>query len=378
MQALALQASDAALLAVDALSIRYRTKVKNIGKAAAEAFAKTAEARGLSPAELGDRVIPWLGFVPGEPRLLAWGETKLELSIGLDFKPTFRDLTKNKRISSLPGSAPAEIKAKLKGLTATLKEAVKAQLLRLEGLMVQQHRWPAARWAELFLQHPLLIPFAARLVWGSYGESGALVRTFRALEDRTLTTAADEPAEVPVESSVGMVHPLELTAEDRQAWLGHLADYEVVPPFAQLERSVIAPAPEELQTKMFLHFDQVELNAMTFRGRAEKRGWLRGSVVDAGGIWYYYKPFHTADVDVFLVVDGMYIGVDMYSSMTMGRFYFVRHSSVRIGSYTYDEPTDEKDERILRGEEVPAIVFSEALGDLRHIAGQNAPAPAHP
>ena len=64
---------------------------------------------------------------------------------GLDFKPAYRDLAKNKRVASLPGSAPAEIKAEVKELTAALKEAIKAQHLRLENLMVQQHRWPAAR-----------------------------------------------------------------------------------------------------------------------------------------------------------------------------------------------------------------------------------------
>ena len=198
------------------------------------------------------------------------------------------------------------------------------------------------------------------------------MRTFRALEDRTLTTAADEPTEAPTAGSVGIVHPLELSAADRQAWQQHVADYEIAPPFPQLERPVIAPDPAQMPTKMFHDFDKTELNAMTFRGRAEKRGWLRGSVVDGGGIWYYYKPFHAAGVDVFLVVDGMYMGIDMYSSITLGKFYFVRHRSIKVGSYTYDEPKDEKDARVLAAGEVPPIAFSEALGDLRQIAGRAA------
>ncbi|MDQ3623285.1 MAG: DUF4132 domain-containing protein, partial [Verrucomicrobiota bacterium] len=189
VQALALQASDAALLAVDALAIRYRTKFKNIGNAAAEAFAKAAESRGLSSAELGDRVVPWLGFEPGKPRVVACGAVPVEVNIGLDFKIRYRDSAKNKRLPSLPGSAPAEIRAEMKELAGALKDAAKAQLLRLDNLMVQQHRWPAARWRELFLQHPLLVPFAVRLVWTAYDETGALGSTFRALEDRTLTGA---------------------------------------------------------------------------------------------------------------------------------------------------------------------------------------------
>src|SRR5262249_29210837 len=66
-QALALLGSDAALLALDAMAIRYRSKNKNIGKAASEAFADAAHARGLTVEELGDLVVPWLGFQPGQP-----------------------------------------------------------------------------------------------------------------------------------------------------------------------------------------------------------------------------------------------------------------------------------------------------------------------
>ena len=44
VQALALLGTDAALLAVDAMAIRYRSKNKNIGKAVSEAFAEAARA----------------------------------------------------------------------------------------------------------------------------------------------------------------------------------------------------------------------------------------------------------------------------------------------------------------------------------------------
>ena len=370
VQALALQASDAALLAVDALAIRYRTKFKNIGKAAADAFGRAAEARGLSSAELGDRVVPWLGFTPGQPRVLSWGESQIEVGIGLDFKPVYRDVAKKKRVAALPGSAPTVAKAEMKELSAALKEAVKAQLLRLENLMVQQHRWPAARWTELFLMHPVLTPFAARLVWAQYDDAGLLTRTVRALEDRTLTTASDEAASPPANGFVGIVHPLELDAALRQAWLQHLADYDIAPPFPQLQRSVVLPTADQRALKIFHDFENIELNAMTFRGRAEKRGWVRGSVVDAGAVPYYYKPFPAAGVDVFLYVEGMYIGIDTDSSITLRTFYFVRHGSVEVGSYTYDEPSKEGDERLIPAGEVRPIAYSEALGDLRQIAGK--------
>jgi len=168
------------------------------------------------------------------------------------------------------------------------------------------------------------------------------------------------------------VHPLELTPEQRQAWLKHLADYNVVPPFAQLERPVVSLKPGQEKVRVSKELEGTELNAMTFKGRAERLGWSRGSVVDAGGVNYYYKQFPAAGVDVFIALEGMYVGIDMYSDITLGQVMFVKHRSVQVGSYTYDEPSGEKDERIVPFGDVPAIAFSEAVGDLTKISGKSA------
>ena len=73
-------------------------------------------------------------------------------------------------------------------------------------------------------------PFATRLVWGAYDTDHKLVGTFRALEDRRLTTPADEPFDLSGAASIGIVHPLELDDETRTAWQTHLADYEIARP----------------------------------------------------------------------------------------------------------------------------------------------------
>lgn len=376
VQALALLGSDTALLAVDALAIRYRSKFKNIGKAATEAFAEAAAARGLTPEELGDRVVPWLGFEPGKPRLIPCGKTQVEVRLGSDFKFAFRDAATGKKVAKLPDSAPADVKAEFKELSASLKEAVKAQLLRMEALMVRQFRWTTARWRELYLAHPLLVPFAQRLVWGHFDDTGKLTATCRALDDLTLTDAADESFTLPATGQMGVVHPLELAPEPRTAWVRHLADYNIEPPFAQLDRPVVAVKPEQAALKFSKELTGTSLNAMTFKGRAERLGWGRGSVCDAGGISFYRKTFPNAGVEVFLGLEGMYVGVDMYSDVTLGEVFFVKSGSVKIGGYEYDEPGNDADPRLVAFGAVPPIAFSEALGDLARIAGKDAAAKA--
>jgi hypothetical protein len=370
VQALALMGSDAALLAVDAMTIRYRSKNKNIGKAASEAFAEAARVRGLTVEELGDLVVPWLGFQPGQPRIVDAGKARIEVRITSDFKLAFRDAATNKKVAKIPDSAPEELKAEFKEISAGLKEAVKSQLLRMETLMVRQFRWPAARWRELFLLHPLLFPFAQRLVWVAYDSKGALQVTFRALEDRTLTDVADDPVELEATATVGILHPLELEPEQRLAWVKHLADYDVEPPFAQLERPVVLVEPSDSGRLMGDRFAGTTLNGMTFKGRAERLGWTRGSVCDAGGISFYLKTFPSAGVDVFIGTEGMFVGMDMESEVTLGKVFFVRHGSVAIGCYTYDEPGDEADPRLVAFGAVPVIAYSEAMGDLGKISGK--------
>jgi hypothetical protein len=376
-QALALLGGDVALCAVDSLSIRYRSKQKNVGKAAAEAFAEAAERMGLSVDELGDRVVPWLGFEPGQPRLIAEGDKRIEIRIGTDLKLDLRDLAKDKKIGSLPGGISAAVKAEFKDLGVTLREILKGQLPRLENLMVRQYRWPVSKWSELYLVHPILFPFTTRLAWGLYGGDGKLQKLFRALEDRTLTNDNDDSVDLPLKekhekhgATIGIVHPLELSGEQRQAWMSHLADYNVESPFLQMERPVVYPAADEVDMKFSSKFAGTDLNGLTFKGRAERLGWHRGSVIDGGGIACYCKSFPGAGADALLSLDGMYIGIDMYTSVKLERLCFVKAGSVKFASYVYDEPSEAQDERLIAFGQVPPIVFSETLGDLEKIAGK--------
>jgi len=72
----------------------------------------------------------------------------------------------------------------------------------------------------------------------------------------------------------------------------------------------------------------------------------------------------------------MYVGIDMYTNIKLGKIFFVKHASVQIGSYIYDEPNDPNDSRLTSYGEVPAIAFSEAMGDLGKISGKSKEQPA--
>lgn len=369
VQALALLGTQAALMVVDSISVRFQAKNKNISEAAADAFADAAEARGVTVDELGDLVVPWLGFEPGQPRLVDTAKGQVEVRIQAGMKLAFHEVKTGKALAKLPTSSPAEIQAEFKVLSATLKEAVKAQTLRMENLLVRLFRWPVARWLALYSVHPLLRPFTQRLVWVWQDDDG-LRHTFRAASDGSFVDVLGRPFVLPEQGGVSLVHPLDLTAEARAAWFQHLADHHVTPPFAQLDRPVLRVRPEEAAATMGGPVYGTNLNVMTFRGRAERLGWSRGSTIDGGSIISYRKVFSGAGVDAFLMLESLHLNISPEESIELRDVYFVKSGAVQVGSYSYDEPVRPDDPRLIPFAQVPEVPFSETMGDLAKISGK--------
>jgi hypothetical protein len=368
-QAIALLPGNEPLMVLDSLSNRYRSKFKNVGKACAEAFNAAAAARGITADELGDMVVPDFGFDGDGIRRFEWDGGGASAELRSDFKLSWFDPDTDKAWKSLPANAPAAVKDEVKTLGKLLREAVKAQTARLEMTLVRQRRWPVGRWRELFENHPLLRSFASSLVWGIYDASGTLLRTFRRYPNGLLANAAGELEELPeTDTMIGMVHPLELEAAALDAWRAHLGRFKVKQPFPQIDRPVELMDPLHGNRREIALTKDGKVSAGTFRSRSEKRGWTRGSVVDAGGISSYYKLYPGAGVEVVLPTDNFYIGIDPMDTVELGAAYFATAGSVERGSYTYDEPAPD-DPRVLRFDQVPAVVWSETMSDLKAILG---------
>ena len=365
IEALALNGSDAALASVDSIATKFkdnpRRKFKVIADAAAGAMELAAKRLGLTAEEIAERVVPTLGFEPGRPRRVQAGNRVIEATIGLDFKLSLKDAASGKAARSIPKAAGPEVVSEFKGLGKLLAELAKSQALRLEQLMIGRRRWAAARWQALFLEHPVLFPFAVRLVWGVYDQSGTVGMTIRALPDRSLTDCLDEPAEVAArEAAVGIVHPLDLSADQIAAWRSHLADYEIEPPFPQIDRPVVRVSPEERELKGCERMKGTTLNAMSFRSKAERSGWSRGPVGDGAMVGSYRRRFALLDIDAFITLEGLPVYADPAAQVTLGTLLFAPADTT---------PRDFHSRLILLGE-VPAMAFCEAVGDMLRISGR--------
>lgn len=366
-QAISLLASEEALMVLDSLKNRYSRKYKNIGRACGEAFNAAAQARGISTDELADMIVPDLGFNQESQRPLEAADTSIIANLTNDFKLTWYNPDTGKEAKAPPSNLSAEAKEEIADLRKLIRTVVKAQNLRLEQSLVTQRRWSVRRWQELFEQQPLLKPYASNLVWGVYTPDNALLRTFRRYENGILATGSGDMEDLEEnDTTIGIIHPLELSEEQKAAWLDHFGRFKIKPPFPQLERPIELLDPAHGNRSQITFTENITMSVGTFRSRAEKRLWTRGSVIDAGGVTSQWKSFPEAGVEAFILTEDYWVGQDPMDTITLGIALFAKAGSIDRGSYEYDDPTPD-DPRLLPFSEVSPIVYSEVITDLKAI-----------
>lgn len=337
--------SDLALMHLN--GVAQKIKFKGLQEKAREKMDEVAAARGLTAADLADRLVPDLDLDEDGSRTLDFGPRQFRVGFDEALKPLVRD-DAGKVLTELPKANKADDAALADASTAvwkTLKKDAKAvaanQIVRLELAMCAQRRWEADGWRAMFLDHPLIVHLVRRLIWGVYDEQGTRVGTFRVAEDRTLADADDGPYTLPAGVRVGIVHPLELTDAERGSWGQVLGDYAIVQPFAQLGRDTYAPTAAETKSKALDRRKGQLVPVGKLLGLVE-RGWSKGAPQDAGWIWDLEKTL-PGGVRVSLGLD---TGISADMQMT--------EPKQKLGSLSLGQPL---------GDLAP-VVFSELVRDL--------------
>jgi hypothetical protein len=362
---LGLLGSFEAARALDRIRKAFRVKYPNVREAAQEAFAGIAEALGKTPFELSDAMIPDFGFKDGRLPFPV-GQEKLALVLTSERKLGIVDAT-GKALKALPKTTPEKEKAGFKELGKAVQEAARQLGSNLEYYLIVQRRWPAADWQTFFTGNPLAAAFASGLVWAMY-DGNSLKVTFRAQPDGRLLDLEGKAVALHKDAIIGLVHPLEVAPTERAAWQAALVKAGASVPFAQMERPVHTASGEDRERTLSFAFEDQTVNAATFKGRAERLGWRRGSVIDSGEVSSFRKNWPNDKLETFLRLEGLGVqGFDYESEATLKDFFFVKAGSIVTGSYTYDEPNDAGDERLLKLGAVPPIVYSETLADLHAI-----------
>lgn len=302
--------TDVALMHLN--GIAQKVKFSGLKHRAGEKIELVAAKLGLTADQLADRLVPDLGLDADGTLLLDYGPRRFVVGFDEGLRPyvSDEDGARRKALPKPGAKDDQDLAVAAYQRFAALKKDVRTlasdQITRLERAMVTGRRWSQEDFAAYFSGHPLLWHVVRRLVWGVYDGDGAPVGAFRLAEDRTLAGADDDLYPLPQDATVGVAHPLHLGAA-LATWAELFADYEILQPFPQLGRPVLALTDEERAGDRLTRFEKVSVNVGRVLGLT-KRGWERATPQDAGVEPGIAKPLPGGWFAVLELKEGIVVG----------------------------------------------------------------------
>jgi predicted DNA-binding WGR domain protein len=369
--------SDTALMQIN--SIAQKVKFKGIKQRAQECMESIAKERNMSRAELEDRIVPDCDLDERGTRIFDFGSRQFRFVLGADLKPMVKD-NDNKVKSDLPKPNAKDDKDKAESAIAQWKllkkqvsEVIKLQPARLEQAMITGRRWRVDEFKMLLVRHPLITHLAQRIVWSGYDPAGKSIATFRVTEDRTYADSQDETFQLTGIDRIGIIHPLNLSAQLRATWGELLSDYEIISPFPQLGRPLYGLNPGEETMLEITRFNDLEIPIVALVRTLENLGWEKGILHDHGDYSLHFKYFPAADItavvgdyEAVFVDLGTYVGeVDKIDGCC-----FLPGLQNRLDDYPIGSYQKELEAQCMPLGNVDAIVISEVLKDLNTVAAK--------
>jgi predicted DNA-binding WGR domain protein len=360
--------SDTALMQLN--GIAQKLKFKGLKQKAAEAMEAIAKDKGLTRSQLEDRIVPDCDLDERGSRVFDFGPRQFRFVLGPEMKPMLKDSDgKVKTDLPKPGAKDDTAKAEAavndwKLMKKQIKEVANIQAQRLEQAMVTGRRWPVVDFETLLVKHPLMTNLVRLVLWGGYDKKGKLLTTFRVTEDQTYADAKDGECKLKGIDEIGIVHPLNLPDDQKSSWGEVFSDYEIVPPFPQLGRTIYRLEKNEVKEREIKRFDGIKLAAPTLVFGLEKFGWIRGTGQDGGGFDEHSKQFPSCDVTAVVHYEGN-VGfgfIDPNEMLAMKECYFVEGIRPPTG-YAYKEKS-------VKLGEVDPVAVSEVLTDLTALAAK--------
>jgi len=278
--------TDSALMQLN--SIATKVKFKALRERAKEKISEVAVTRGLSADQLADRLAPEMDLDETGRLTVDFGPRQFYIVFDESLKPMVFDID-NTRLKDMPKPRKTDDQdlandavKRFKQLKKDVRAVATVQLLRLERAMSCSRRWTLAEAKEFFIEQPLLCHLSDRFVWGIYNKNNDLAGAFRVAEDRTFTNSTDETVELNEESTVGIVHPMELDDKIKMQFAELFASYDILQPFPQLGRDILTLTKEELKSKLCNQFAGKKVSSGALLGLM-KRGWARDCIGDGGG-----------------------------------------------------------------------------------------------
>lgn len=317
-----------------------------------------ASQRGWTPDELADRSVPSGGLEEGGVLPLSIGDDKTYVArLGPDlalrlFNPD------GKEVKTLPAGddeATAEAKALLSTARKTVKTVVGQQTRRLAEAMLAARRWGLDNWRADISTHPVLARLAERIVWRGLDADGACLATFRPTAEGDLFDAAGNDADLSAVASIDIAHKLVLPPAESEAWIRHIADFEVPELLPQFSRPVHDLPPDLADATAIRDRAGWLSDTFALRGAFIRSGYERGQPEDGGGFDHYQKTFASLNLVAMIHFTGSYVPEEQLPAALV-KLCFVKGTQARSGAGA------------MRLADVPRLILNECWNDFHDIA----------
>ena len=302
--------SDFAIRSIN--KILLKTKYKPLQKRAGDIMDIVADVRGLTKAELDDRLVPTFGLDDPSAFVLDYGTRKFTIKITEKLVSELYDPDNNK-IKNLPKPAKADDEAKAKeatkfwkSLKSDLRTVASTQLLRFEQAMLSGQQWRTDDFSSLLVAHPVLGPLVRHLVWGECRD-GKTVQLFRVDIDGTYIDAKGKDVSLTDGAMVCIPHPLHIQ-KSLENWKDALVKNKLSQPFAQIGRELFLKKDDK--GKDLFGINGAKAPDKALRGLNAK-GWVP-EIGGGGAIWSYEKNLSdgTVHIDFEHIVNSHDYGLD--------------------------------------------------------------------
>ena len=363
LECLTLSGSDQSLAHLHAIS--QTVSLKSLRSRALLEMSNIARAKGLTPEQLADRIVPRLGLDATGHRVFDMGGRKFDFVFGADLKPYLKDADGKMR-TDLPAAnqqddiiVAAAALADWKVFKKTFKSIIKAQCIRFELAMVSGRRWSVDEFQSLFVEHPLLKNLVKLIVWAQFDDAGKYVLSFRLNDEGEYVDQQDKKIALDQKFAIVVLHPILSDETCLADWGQMLADYNLAAPFVQLGRPIFRLNLDEIDAGSVKRFDGLEVEAVYVPSILDRLYWESGLPGDGGCIYNHTKYFPGRSITAVIEYTGIYVG-DLKGSepQKLESLYFKYGQFVGEDFFVHN-PTSE-----VKLNALDSVMVSEILHDL--------------
>ena len=340
-------------------ALKGRVKYKQAQALIEKALHSAAEARGISVDTLEELAVPALGLDDSGRIRQPMGDFTAVVEVGLGGKTTIAwEKADGKIQKSVPKAVKDDYSNELKQLRKNTKEISKtwlAQRDRVDRLMLNAHCWSVEDWQARYIEHPLMLTLARKLIW-TFTVDGN--KTLGCWSGGKIVDADSKPLDVPDDAEVSLWHPIGYDTDVVLDWRRFLETNEITQPFKQAHREVYIVTDAERETDLYSNrFAGHVLRQHQLAALCRERGW---DYTLQGAFDSWNAPIkHFPDHGLFVEFNCEAIG-DNNPVSEMGIYLFVSTDQVRF-IQNGNQP--------MKMEIVPPLLFTEVMRDVDLFVG---------